>query len=557
MRRLLVTCCLLALAAGAAIAAPSPSKDRTECIDNYGGGDPETGIPACTRLLRSATGSERVRVLMMRAAWYSRAEKHDQIIADYREVLRIAPAGSKEAKESEYFLAGAHKDKGDRATALAVITEYIGRYPEDAEGYQFRALLHADMRNYDQAIADIDAKIRLGKRGADNYLLRAGFWKDKGDRARAIADYDLVIKLAPRNTFAYESRAEMHEAAGDLKSALADYRKSMAIDPQTGRDSGVGRHITRLERKIASAPPAPPVLAQTPVPPPVTVPPPVIAQPREPAPVAAPVPAPTPAPVIVQKTEPPATVAALPPAPTPVAAPPPAERRIALVIGNSAYANAAALLNPKNDAGLIAAALKQAAFARVDLHLDLARDRMIDALKAFAAEADKADWAVVYFAGHGLEIGGVNYLIPTDAKLASDRDIPFEAVALENVLHAVAGSRKLKLVVLDACRDNPFARTMTRSLAATRSLGRGLAQVEPEGATLVAYAAKHGQVAQDGDGANSPFARAFAKSIGERGLEISMLMRKVRDDVLDATGRRQEPFVYGSLPSQAFYFRAP
>jgi Flp pilus assembly protein TadD len=553
MRRLLVTGCLLLLAAGSAFAAPSPSKDRTECIDNFGGGDPDTGIPACTRLLRSATGAERVRVLMMRAAWYSRAEKHDQIIADYREVLRLSPAGSKDAKEAEYFLAGAYKDKGDAATALAVITEYIGRYADDANGYQFRALLHADLRNYDRAIADIDAKIRLGKRDADNYMLRASFSKSKGDLAQAIADYDLVIKLAPRNTSAYEARAGAHEAAGDLKSALADYRKSMAIDPQTGKDAGIDKQITRLERKIATAPkqpdPAPPapVVAQAPTPPSAPAPAPVVVQ----------TPPPALAPVIVQKSEPPPVVVALPPAPGPVAAPAPAERRVALVIGNSSYANAAALPNPKNDAGLIAAALKQAAFSRVDLHHDLPRDRMIDALKAFAAEADRADWAVVYFAGHGLEIGGINYLVPIDAKLASDRDIPFEAIALENVLHAVGGSRKLKLVVLDACRDNPFARTMTRSAASTRTLGRGLAQVEPEGATLVAYAAKHGQVAQDGDGANSPFATALARSIGERGLEISMLMRKVRDDVLDATGRRQEPFVYGSLPSQAFYFRVP
>src|SRR5262245_42932984 len=166
MRRLLVMCCLLVPVAGAAMAAPSPSKDRTECIDNFGGGDPDTGIPACTRLLRSAAGAERVRVLMMRAAWYSRAEKHDQIIADYREVLRLSPASSKDASEAEHFLAGAYKDKGDAATALAVITEYIGRYADDANGYQFRALLHADLRNYDRAIADIDAKIRLGKRDA-------------------------------------------------------------------------------------------------------------------------------------------------------------------------------------------------------------------------------------------------------------------------------------------------------------------------------------------------------------------------------------------------------
>ena len=98
---------------------------------------------------------------------------------------------------------------------------------------------------------------------------------------------------------------------------------------------------------------------------------------------------------------------------------------------------------------------------------------------------------------------------------------------------------------------------MTRSMASTRSIGRGLAQIEPEGATLVAYAARHGQVALDGTGKNSPFVTALIKNLETPGLEISLLFRKVRDDVLAATGRRQEPFIYGSLPSEAFYFRKP
>jgi uncharacterized caspase-like protein len=194
---------------------------------------------------------------------------------------------------------------------------------------------------------------------------------------------------------------------------------------------------------------------------------------------------------------------------------------------------------------------------QVTLKLDLPRDNMIDELKAFAAAADKADWAVVYFAGHGLEVGGINYLVPVDAKLASDRNVTFETVLLEQVLQTVDGARKLGLVILDACRDNPFVKTMTRSLGGTRSVGNGLANIEPDGAVLVAYAAKHGQTALDGASGNSPFVSALVRNLDTPGLEINLLFRKVRDDVLTATGKRQEPFTYGSLPSEPFYFRKP
>jgi uncharacterized caspase-like protein len=177
-------------------------------------------------------------------------------------------------------------------------------------------------------------------------------------------------------------------------------------------------------------------------------------------------------------------------------------------------------------------------------------------LRSFSALAEGADWAVVYFAGHGIEVGGVNYLIPVDAKLTNDRDVQFEAISLDQIMTTVEGARKIKVVILDACRDNPFAAQMRRTVA-TRSIGRGLSRVEPEGASLVVYAAKHGQTALDGAGSNSPFADALTKRIAAPGIEISKLFRLVRDDVLEATAGRQEPFTYGSLPGREdFYFVA-
>ncbi|MFD0934905.1 caspase domain-containing protein, partial [Methylobacterium trifolii] len=230
-----------------------------------------------------------------------------------------------------------------------------------------------------------------------------------------------------------------------------------------------------------------------------------------------------------------------------------AENRVALVIGNAAYATVPRLANPAGDAARVAEALRSAGFQSVTLAADLGRADLIAALNTFTEAAGQADWALVYFAGHGLEIGGVNYLVPVDARLKSDRDIGDEAVPLDRVLQAIEPARKLRLVVLDACRDNPFAGQMRRTIA-TRSVGRGLAPVEPEGGTLVAYAAKHRQTALDGEGANSPFALAFTRRLATPGLEINKLFRLVRDDVLTATDRRQEPFVYGSLPGDDFYF---
>ncbi|MFZ5731318.1 MAG: caspase family protein [Pseudomonadota bacterium] len=270
--------------------------------------------------------------------------------------------------------------------------------------------------------------------------------------------------------------------------------------------------------------------------------------------------APPPPPVVqAPPPAPPPVVAAVPPQP-PKQAPPaaPADRRVALVIGNSAYKNVSALTNPQRDASTIATALRQAGFQSVTVLTDLDRNKLTDALQTFATIAETADWSVVYFAGHGMEIGGVNYLIPVDAKLASDRDIEFQAVSLNTVLNAAERAKKLRLVILDACRDNPFAAQMKRTLAsATRSVTRGLAQVEPEAGTMVVYAAKHGETALDGSGGNSPFAMSLAKNLLIPGLEVRRLFDTVRDDVMDLTGRKQQPFSYGSISArQDFYFTA-
>jgi uncharacterized caspase-like protein len=224
-----------------------------------------------------------------------------------------------------------------------------------------------------------------------------------------------------------------------------------------------------------------------------------------------------------------------------------ADKRVAFVVGNSKYQNVVALANPANDAAAITEMFKKAAFDVVESRRDLKNTEIRRALRDFTEKARDADIAVIYYAGHGLEVDGTNYLVPVDAVLERDSDAYDEAISLDRVLQAIEPAKQLRLVILDACRDNPFAKSMKRTLA-SRALGRGLAGVEPSRPnTLIAFAAKGGSTAADGDAQNSPFTTALLTHLARPGLELGKAFRLVRDDVMKATGNRQEPFVYGSL----------
>jgi hypothetical protein len=228
-------------------------------------------------------------------------------------------------------------------------------------------------------------------------------------------------------------------------------------------------------------------------------------------------------------------------------APAAAEKRVALVIGNGAYQKVGKLPNPTNDAKAISGMLQAAGFDAVELHENLGIRELRQAIKDFSDLGRDADIAVVYYSGHGIEVNGVNYLIPTDAVLDRDIDVPYEAYSLENLVQILEPARRLRLVMLDACRDNPFVRSMKRTIG-TRAIGRGLAAVEPTTVnTLIGFAAKAGSYALDGDGANSPYATAVLNNLATPGLDLRIAFGYVRDEVLKTTKNKQEPFVYGSL----------
>src|ERR1700752_5298250 len=190
-----------------------------------------------------------------------------------------------------------------------------------------------------------------------------------------------------------------------------------------------------------------------------------------------------------------------------------AEKRVALVIGNSAYQKVPPLANPERDADAMSEMFKNSGFDVVQSRHNLGIGEMRRTLRDFSDEARDADVAIVYYAGHGMEIDGLNYLIPVDAVLERDIDAFDEALTLERVLMVIEPARQLRLVILDACRANPFRQSIRR-VVASRAVGRGLAKGEPANPnTLIAFAAKAGSTATDGDEKNSPCTAGLLKQL--------------------------------------------
>jgi len=495
----------------------------------------------------------------------------DRAIADYNSADRLSP------KDTNVYmsLGYAWAQKGELDRAVAAYNQAIRFDRENAMAYNNRALAWFNKGDFDRAIADEDEATRLLPKSALFYTNRGRFWQFKGDLNRALADLDRAVELEPGRSLFRVFRGDALRYKGDFARAIADYEQALRNTPDFipaftslgltyQRMGDLANARARFEQATSSQSPsrfidvsrssletaraqlaaldvgaAPPVIP--------------ISLPKATSATAIPTP-------IISV-----------PAVSPAAAKASAAkqgRRVALVIGNSAYRNVTALSNPQHDAETIAASLRAIGFDAVTLANDVTREKLIDSLRVFANEAENADWAMVYYAGHGIEVGGMNYLIPVDARLAVDRDIEYEAIPLAQVLKAINTAKKIKLVMLDACRNNPFAPRKTEAapaIAASESTagatiasrstnGRGLAEVKVQGATLVVFAAKDGQVALDGEGADSPFAVAVVQRIATPGVEINKLFRLVRDDVMEATAGRQEPYTYGSLPGKEDFF---
>ena len=234
-----------------------------------------------------------------------------------------------------------------------------------------------------------------------------------------------------------------------------------------------------------------------------------------------------------------------------LAAPAAAVKRIALVIGNGAYEKVGALTNPPNDARLIARTLRGLGFEVIE-RIDADQKTMKRALRDFGYKLDAAGddgVGLFYYAGHGLQVNGRNYLIPTSADIQRENDVGIEAVAADSVLETMEYARnRLNIVIMDACRNNPYKRGF-------RSATRGLAKIQATRGTLIAYATAPGNVAADGAGDNSPYTEALARAMNTPGLTVERMFKRVRNDVVKATNERQVPWESSSLVGADFYFK--
>ncbi len=502
-------CGFRALALMIALAATGPALSAHRSVEDCqqaasGGTDWTRQISGCTTILeRGQREAPRIRSTAHsnRGLAYQSLGNHDRAVQDFDEALRLDPKNF-----FAYFnRGGSHNANGE----------------------------------FDRAIADYDEAIRRGLKYAGAYNERGLAYYNKGDEDRALRDFDEAIRLDPKIAIAYRNRGTLYSNRGEYGRAVRDLDEAIRLDPRLTQAYAERDMARTMKEKVGtpdSQPAAPgPEWVQE-----------GSSKPSKPQQVATV--APAPAPVVSNPQPNPSPNFSLPPSSF-------EETRVALVIGNARYVAQSPLKNPPNDAKAIAEALRGVGFKKVVTAEDLTRDRLVAALQEFQDEADRADCAMIYFSGHGIEVGGTNYVVPTDAHLKTDRNISDEAVSLDRLMASVGGARKLRIVILDACRENPFAATMRRTVA-FRSATKGLGPVEPSRATLVVYAARDGALAQDGAGSNSPFASALVKHLGTPRLEVSKLFRLVTADVLEATGPQQQPFTYGSLPGREdFYFR--
>jgi tetratricopeptide (TPR) repeat protein len=459
----------------------------------------------------------------------------DGAMADHNEAIRVHPS-----PEVYVNRALTWKAKGDPDRAIGDYDEAILLNPNYAAAYAARGNIFRLKGDFERSLADLDKAIKLNPKSATFLYLRGEVLRESGALDRAISDYDEALRLVPGLAAVYATRGLAYESKGDLARARTDFGKALALPSVSDAEQTkpaqetAKSHLAALDAAEKGALEAKRKAA---------------VEAKEQA--------------ALETSRWKDLVAEARTALEATAAPPQRVlpdpgRRIALVIGESAYASHPPLPNARRDAQAIAASLRDVGFQTVVEEYDLGRQKLETTLQNFAHQATTANWAVVYYAGHGMEMGGTNYLIPVDAKLASDRDVEFEAVSLDHLLAAAEGAKKLRLVLLDACRDNPFAGTMQRTASLrTRSIvTRGLASIEPDAGTMVVYAARAGEVAMDGAGDHSPFAQALVSNFKKPGIEIRKLVDLVRDDVMKSTNRHQLPFHYGSLPGdEDFYFR--
>ncbi len=521
-----------ALAAFVFLSGAATEQDKADCLK----GTPDAKLRGCTAVIQDPQTNQINRSLSYTHRGIAHLQKRnaDAALSDLTEGIRLNPqlATAYAARGSTFLAKGdvdralrdlddafklgnqsaqlfmdrgrVYAKKGDNDQAIGDYNRALQKNSKMAPAYANRGSAYARKNNLDQAIADYEEAIKLGLKDATLHYSLGQTYLRKGADTRAIVQFEEAIRLKPNYPIAYNARGEIYERQGRRSEALDDFRHAIELPAEAGdveHERGKAMARANSERLAAAVGPA-------------------LAGPK--------------VGTITNQQ---------------------AGRRVALIIGNSKYAHAGELANPINDAKAISASLKRLGFQEVRERLNLSLADFNKELKAFSDLVEGSEWAVVYFAGHGLEVGGRNYLIPVDAELASDRHLEEEAVNMTRLLEKLEPAKELRLVILDACRNNPFIGRMAKARQLQRSVSAGLAPITDTGGVLVAYAARAGTIALDGTGSNSPFAEALVAHLEEPGLEINFLFRKVRDRVLQTTASKQEPWTYGTLPAKSLMFK--
>ncbi len=399
------------------------------------------------------------------------------------------------------------KDKGDPSAARQDLNTSIRSKPL-VNAYFLRGIIAMDAGNLDAALADYDAALKLEPSKTEVLVDKALVLDQQGDVAGALKVIGAALRPEPGNATALNQRGNLYGKLGQAGKARADWAKAASLDDQFAAYFAKNQRIVRV---IVPAPMALPLDRATVRP----------------------------------------------------------GSRVALVIGNASY-RVGALANPANDARSVDAALRQLGF-ETSLAIDLDRQAFAAAVRDFAPKAAKAEVAMLYYAGHGLQVAqgntGENYLLPVDADIQASADVQRDAIPASDLLAAMNGA-PTRILVLDACRENPFSDRLkssrptggARSLEFGRGLGRlpaspvGQASGNQDSGTLVVFATAANQVASDGRPglANSPFSAAFAKYLVSPGVEIKTVIQKVSSDVVSVTARRQSPFMSSSLLTEVY-----
>ncbi|PIT02172.1 peptidase C14, caspase catalytic subunit p20 [Bradyrhizobium nitroreducens] len=529
----------------------------------------------------------------------------DKMIDACNKIIALKVFRGEQLATIHFWRAVGWNKKGDYSKVITDATEAIRLQPSQA-AYNLRGSAYYDKGDYEIAISDFDDALKLGPPSGTIFHNRANAWRGKHDYAKAIADYDLAIKADPKSAFSFQNRGISKQALGDLDGALADINQAIRLDPTLPQPlinrTAIWRAKGDLDRAIADGSEAirlakekPPVNIMTP---PNSV---LISgythralayeakgdygRAREDynatlaivasdagskanqatakvrlslvTDAAAPIPRDAPSPATQPTTTPAPQRTDAAPAPSPG----PAARgaRMALIIGNGAYVHVKPLPNPANDARAVAKSLRDIGFT-VSEGVDLDRAAMQKMTRDFLREAARAQVAVVYYAGHGVQVDGRNYLIPVDVALKPGAGMTEAMIDMDTIMAGLDDQVRTNILIFDACRNNPMAQQVASAgssraiegasgLAAPTSLGTGATL---GAGTLIAFATAPGQVALDGEGANSPFSAALSRHLGTPGLEVQQMLTRVRAEVVSSTRNKQVPWSNSSLLGEVY-----